>query len=281
MRILIFTVLALVAFAANSVLARLALLNHEIGPWSFTLIRLVSGALALTLLAGPKHSLKAGQWRSALALLGYAGFFSIAYISLPTGTGALILFALVQITMLGSGLWQGERLGLVQWAGVGLAITGLLLLLGPSLSPPSPLGAVMMAIAGICWGLYSLRGRGLDNPTRQTAGNFAKAAVLALVLSAPVFLLLPEIPPSAKGILLALSAGIITSGLGYTIWYMALKGLTATYAGVAQLSVPGLAALGGMVVVGEPLNLRFVLSCLIILGGIALVILVTKPKDER
>lgn len=272
-RILILTALALSAFAANSVLARLALLNHEIGPWGFTSIRLVSGALVLVLIVGPKQSFKSGDWPSASALIAYAGFFSFAYLALPTGTGALILFALVQITMLGTGIWQGERLKAVQWGGVVLAFLGLIALLGPGIAPPSPLGALAMALAGISWGLYSLYGRGAPNPTHATAGNFARAALMASLLAVPVFAFHPEALPGTNGVLLALASGVITSGLGYTIWYMALKGLSATRAGIAQLSVPALAALGGVLVVGEALTLRFVLSSLIILGGIALVTL--------
>jgi drug/metabolite transporter (DMT)-like permease len=275
-RIVLLSVLALIAFAANSVLARLALLNHEIGPWSFTGIRLVSGALVLVMLAGPKQSLKSGDWPSALALIVYAGFFSFAYLALPTATGALILFVLVQMTMLGTGIGQGERLNLVQWGGVLLAISGLVFLLAPGIRAPSPLGALAMALAGIAWGVYSLRGRGAQNPTRATAGNFARAALMAVMLSIPVFMVFPEAMPGTKGILLALASGIVTSGLGYTIWYMALKGLSATRAGIAQLSVPVLAALGGILVVGEPLDLRFVLSSFMTLGGIALVIILTK-----
>jgi len=272
-RILFLTVLALIAFAANSVLARLALLNNEIGPLGFTLIRLVSGAMVLMLIAGPRHSLRAGNWRSALALVSYAGFFSFAYIALPTGTGALILFALVQITMLGTGIAQGERLTAIQWGGVVLAFFGLIALLGPGIAPPSPLGALAMALAGISWGVYSLRGRGVPNPTHATAGNFVRAALIGLLLAVPVFALRTEAVPGTNGILLALASGGITSGLGYTVWYMALKGLSATRAGIAQLSVPALAAAGGVLVVGETLSLRFVISSFIILGGIALVTL--------
>jgi drug/metabolite transporter (DMT)-like permease len=275
-RIVLLSMLALSAFAANSVLARLALLNHEIGPWSFTGIRLISGALVLVLIAGPRQSLKSGDWPSALSLIAYAGFFSFAYLALPTATGALILFMLVQITMLGTGIGQGERLNLVQWGGVLLAISGLVFLLGPGIRAPSFVGALAMALAGIAWGIYSLRGRGAQNPTRATAGNFVKAALMAALLSVPVFMVFPEAMPNAKGILLALASGIVTSGLGYTIWYMALKGLSATRAGIAQLSVPVLAALGGVMVVGEPLTLRFVLSSFMTLGGIALVIVLTE-----
>lgn len=272
-RILLLTLLALIAFAANSVLARAALIGAEIGPWSFTAIRLVSGALVLALIAGPGQVLSQGNWRSAAYLLAYAGFFSFAYIALPTGTGALILFALVQATMIGVGLKLGERLNTLQWVGAGLAMLGLVVLLGPGVTAPAPIGAMAMAVAGISWGLYSLKGRGGGDPTRETAGNFVKASALVAFLSLPVFLLAPEIMPNAKGVVLALISGAITSGIGYAIWYTALKGLSASFAGISQLSVPALAAAGGVVFVGEPLSARFVLASMIILSGIALVTL--------
>ena len=280
-RVFLLTALALIAFAANSVLARLALLHGEIGPWGFTLIRLLSGAVMLAVLVGPGKARRAGNWVSALALVAYAGFFSFAYIVLPTGTGALILFALVQITMVGTGLYQGERLNHWQWTGAGLAMLGLVALLGPGIGAPSPIGAMAMALSGVSWGVYSVRGRGAGDPGQNTAGNFGRAALMASLLAVPVFLIHPETMPSTNGIWLALASGVITSGLGYTIWYMALKGLSASRAGIAQLSVPALAAAGGVMVVGEALTLRFVLSSLIILGGIALVMLLTPKRVPK
>jgi drug/metabolite transporter (DMT)-like permease len=270
MRIALFTLLAMLAFAGNSILTRIALAGSEAGPWTFTLIRLVSGAAILALLAGPRRALSAANPLSALALLAYAGFFSFAYLTLPAGTGALILFGMVQVTMIGAGLLGGERLGPAQIGGGALALAGLAALLGPSISAPDPAGAAMMALAGIAWGLYSLRGRSAGNPTRATAGNFLQAAVMALVLSLPVLALSPESGLTPKGFALAVASGALTSGLGYAIWYTALKGLRASTAGMAQLSVPAITALLGVLLLSEPLTLRFLAASVVILGGVAL-----------
>jgi drug/metabolite transporter (DMT)-like permease len=277
MRIALFTLLAMLAFAGNSILTRIALAGSEAGPWTFTLIRLVSGAAILALLAGPRRALSAANPLSALALLAYAGFFSFAYLTLPAGTGALILFGMVQVTMIGAGLLGGERLGPAQIGGGALALAGLAALLGPSISAPDPAGAAMMALAGIAWGLYSLRGRSAGNPTRATAGNFLQAAVMALVLSLPVLALSPESGLTPKGFALAVASGALTSGLGYAIWYTALKGLRASTAGMAQLSVPAITALLGVLLLSEPLTLRFLTASAVILGGVALATLNPRP----
>ena len=271
------TALAMLAFAANSVLARLALTDAAIGPWEFIAIRLISGALILALIVKPTNALKAGNWASALSLLLYAACFSYAYLQLEAGTGALILFAAVQITMIGGGLLAGERLSLLQWAGTAMAIAGLVYLLAPSISAPPLIAATMMMGAGIGWGLYSLKGRGVGNPTAQTAGNFMRVAIICLVLSLPIFLLLPEPRLTSKGVIWALTSGMVTSGLGYVIWYMALKGLTATRAGIAQLTVPVIAAIGGMVFIAELLTWRFMILALIILAGVGIATM-TRPK---
>lgn len=278
MRIALFTLLAMLAFAGNSVLTRIALAEDEAGPWTFTLIRLVSGAAILALLAGPRRALSAASPLSALALLAYAGFFSFAYLTLPAGTGALILFGMVQVTMIGAGLLGGERLGLPQLAGGALALAGLAALLGPGISAPSPLGAAMMGIAGIAWGLYSLRGRRGGDPTQATAGNFLQAAAMALVLSLPIFALSPESGLTPKGVALAVASGAITSGLGYAIWYAALKGLTSSTAGMAQLSVPAITAILGILFLSEPVTLRYLAASAVILGGVALATLSPKPS---
>ena len=280
MRIALLTLLAMLAFAGNSVLTRIALAGSEAGPGTFTLIRLVSGAVILAWLAGPRRALSAGNPLSALALLAYAGFFSFAYITLTAGTGALILFGVVQVTMIGAGLLGGERLGPAQLGGGGLALSGLVALLGPGLSAPSPLGAAMMALAGMAWGVYSLRGRGAGDPTQATAGNFLLAAAMALILSVPVFLLSPESGLTPKGAALAIASGAITSGLGYAVWYTALKGLSASTAGMAQLSVPAMAAILGAVVLSEPVTLRFLAASAVILGGVALATLTPKPAPR-
>jgi drug/metabolite transporter (DMT)-like permease len=277
MRIVLFTLLAMLAFAGNSILTRNALAGSEAGPWTFTLIRLVSGAAILAMLAGPRRAFSAANPLSALALLAYAGFFSFAYLTLPAGTGALILFGMVQVTMIGAGLLGGERLGLAQIGGGALALAGLVTLLGPGISAPNPAGAAMMALAGIAWGLYSLRGRGAGNPTRATAGNFLQAAAMALVLSLPVLALSPESGLTQKGFALAVASGALTSGLGYAIWYTALKGLRASTAGMAQLSVPAITALLGVLLLSEPLTLRFLAASAVILGGVALATLSPRP----
>ena len=280
LRIFALTSLAIMAFAANSILARLALADGEIGPWSFTAIRFISGAICLALIIGPTKTLRQGSWRAAFALLLYGIFFSYAYILLAAGTGALILFAAVQITMIGGGLLAGERLKALQWAGLMLAITGLIYLMLPKIAPPSPIGAAMMSAAGVGWGLYSLMGRGKGDPTALTAGNFLRAAIICGVLTIPILRLVPETSFAPKGIILALSSGVLTSGLGYVIWYMALKQLTAIGAGIAQLTVPIIAAIGGMLFIAEPFTGRFFIAMCMTLGGVALATLPPSLKSR-
>lgn len=269
------TALAMVAFAANSIFGRLGLVGGDIGAGSFALIRIWSGAVVLLILVRPRLT-EVGSWKSGAALFTYAAFFSYAYITLPAGTGALILFALVQMTMLGWGLITKERLSILQWMGVFIAIGALVWLLMPGLSAPDPLGAFAMAIAGFAWGIYSLLGRGLGDPVGNTAGNFIRASVIATVLLIPmVTLVMPEQLPGARGIFWAIVSGALTSGIGYVIWYAALKNLTATRAGIAQLSVPAIAALGGILFLAEPMTTRFFWSSALILGGVALATLTT------
>lgn len=252
----------------------------EAGPWSFTLIRIFSGALVLALIVSPRRVPGSGSWASAGALLAYAAFFSLAYLSLSAGTGALILFALVQLTMIGWALFCGERLSVARWAGLALAVAGLVWLLLPGLEAPSPLGAGLMAAAGIGWGVYSLRGRGKDKPTRLTAGNFARASLLALAIGIPAIALFGEALPTRNGVLYALLSGAVTSGLGYAVWYAALRQLTASLAAIAQLTVPALAALGGMIFLAEPVTFRFALATALILGGVALASFIRRrPAD--
>jgi len=267
------TGLALLAFAGNSVLARLALVDGAIGVGSFTMLRIVSGAVVLWLIIGGQRSHVAGSWRGGVSLLGYAGLFSIAYLNLSTGMGALILFASVQITMIGWGLFRGERLGGVQTLGIILAVAGLVWLLLPGLERPHPVAAIVMIGSGICWGIYSLLGRGGGNPTHVTTGNFLRASTLILPIFALWILVGPGEVVSTKGIGLAIMSGAFTSGLGYAIWYRALKGLSASRAGVIQLMVPPLAALGGILWLSEPLTARFLGASAIILIGIALAVI--------
>lgn len=276
-RIVTLTAFAMLAFAGNSLLCRLALQHTSIDPASFTAIRLVAGALMLRLVVGLKRNALAhakaktggGNWLSALALFVYAAGFSFAYISLPAATGALLLFGAVQATMIGHGLWSGERFGRLQSAGLALALCGLLSLLLPGLSAPPLLGSALMLCAGVAWGIYSLRGKGAGDPTVVTAGNFMRAVPMALVLS---MLMLNNRSLDVLGLSYALASGALASGVGYAIWYTALAGLKATQAATVQLSVPVLAAVGGIIFLGEALTLRLILASMAILGGIALVI---------
>jgi drug/metabolite transporter (DMT)-like permease len=263
----------MVAFAGNSLLCRLALRDTSIDAATFTFIRVASGAIALALIVRARASPAggpAGSWPSAAALFAYAALFSYSYLTLSAGTGALLLFGAVQATMIGYGLWRGERLGLVQLAGLALAIGGLVFLLSPGIAAPPALGAALMIAAGIAWGIYSLRGKGAGDPTRVTAGNFSRAVVFAVILSAGAF---PWMKVHATGALYAVASGALASGVGYAIWYTALRGLRPMSAASVQLSVPALAAAGGIVLLGEPLTLRFAISSAAILGGIALVVL--------
>ena len=270
-RVIGLTCLAMIAFAGNSLLCRQALVHTAIDPASFTGIRLVSGALVLWLLVRTKQTAPAGKgnWASAFALFAYAAGFSFAYISLSAASGALLLFGAVQVTMISFGVWTGERLRLLQIFGVLLAFGGLVGLLLPGLSAPPLLGALLMIGAGIAWGVYSLRGKGEGDPTRVTAGNFLRAVPITLVLS----LLMIELKSvDAAGFYYAIASGALASGLGYAIWYSVLPALKNTSAASVQLSVPVIAALGGIVLLGEPVTLRLFLASVAILGGIALVI---------
>ena len=259
------------AFAGNSLLCRLALKDTSIDAASFTSIRIISGALVLWLIVrmrGGTHSVS-GSWFSALALFLYAGGFSFAYVSLPAGTGALLLFGAVQITMIGYGLWAGERLQKRQAAGFMFAFGGLIGLLLPGLSAPPLQGSVLMLGAGVAWGVYSLRGTSSGDATRITAGNFLRAVPFAGALS---LAMLPWASLESSGIWYAISSGALASGLGYAIWYTVLKELRTTSAATVQLSVPVIAAVGGIVFLGEHLTARLLITSAAILGGIALVI---------
>ncbi len=276
LRIFGLTSLAMLAFAGNSLLCRLALKHTSIDPASFTTIRLLSGAVTLFLIVKLRRTAVTGQgnWLSAFALFVYAAGFSFAYVSLPAATGALLLFGAVQATMISHGFWAGERLRSLQLLGLLLALGGMVGLLLPGLAAPPLLGSILMLGAGVAWGFYSLRGKGAGDPTGVTAGNFMRAAPMALVLSL-LLLSQPEVRASldAAGFGYALASGALTSGIGYAIWYTALPALKATQAATVQLSVPVITALGGIVFLGESLTLRLILASIAILGGIALVIL--------
>ncbi len=278
-RLVALTSLAMLAFACNSLLCRIALKHTSIDAATFTSIRLVSGAAVLWLIVRLRHGTPAGggSWPSALALFVYAAGFSFAYVSLPAATGALLLFGAVQATMIGYGFWAGERLHGLQWAGLVLALAGLAGLLSPGLSAPPWPGSLLMLSAGVAWGVYSLRGRGAGDPTAVTAGNFLRAAPIAVGLS---LLTLGSATLDAAGVAYAFASGALASGLGYALWYTALPALRATSAATLQLSVPAIAAVGGIVFLDEALSLRLVLASAAILGGIALVIL-QKPAAPR
>ena len=274
LRTLALTAAAMLAFAANSILCRLALAHGSIDPASFGSLRLVSGALTLALmlrlLPGGVATAARTDWLAAAMLFVYVACFSFAYLTLSAGSGALILFGAVQITMLVAGWRTGESFGTWGWLGFALAVGGLVGLVAPGVSAPAPIGAALMAAAGIAWGIYSLRGRGVANPLAATAGNFLRAAPLALLLS---LMLASQAHAGTQGALLAVASGALTSGLGYVIWYAALPGLGALRAATVQLSVPLLAALGGALLLAEAPSLRLMLSGVAILGGIGLVLL--------
>jgi drug/metabolite transporter (DMT)-like permease len=264
----------MLAFAGNSLLCRIALRDTAIDAASFTAIRLVSGALVLWLLARTLRGSHGGRgsWASAGALFAYAAGFSFAYLSLPAGTGALLLFGAVQATMIGRGLWTGERLRGPQLLGFVLALGGLVGLLLPGISAPPLTGALLMLGAGVAWGIYSLRGKGAGDPIRVTAGNFLRAAPMALVLVLAMQVFQGTAVDGA-GVGYALASGALTSGIGYALWYGVLPALKATHAATLQLSVPVIAAFGGIVFLDEHVSWRLVLASAAILGGIALVIL--------
>lgn len=272
-RTIVLTAVAMVAFAANSVFCRLALAHTAMDPAAFTLVRIGSGAMVLctlALLSGRGHRI-AGSWPAALALFVYAACFSFAYVSLAAATGALLLFGAVQATMIVRGLLAGERLNRAQWGGFTAALAGLLVLLLPGASAPAPVGAVLMVMAGIAWGAYSLLGRRFADPLGATAGNFLRALPMALVPAA-VMALAGGASWDATGVIHAVLSGGLASGIGYALWYAALPGLNAARAASVQLSVPVITALGAVLLLGEPLSPRLVLASVAVLGGIALVV---------
>lgn len=279
-RLFTLTSLAMLAFAGNSLLCRLALKHTTIDAGSFTLIRLIAGAAMLWLVVRMRGGAPAGggNWPSALALFAYAAGFSFAYVSLSAATGALLLFGAVQATMLGHGIWAGERLSRRQLLGLLFALGGMVGLLLPGLAAPPLSGALLMLGAGLAWGVYSLRGKGAGDPTRVTAGNFARTIPIAAILS---LLTLNRSAIDTAGLGYALASGALASGLGYAIWYTALPALKATSAATVQLSVPAIAAIGGIAFLGEPMTWRLFGASFAILGGIALIILDKRATATR
>ncbi|MFC3034581.1 DMT family transporter [Pseudoalteromonas fenneropenaei] len=279
-----FTITALVAFAANSVLCRIALKDDFIDASSFTAVRLLSGVLVfLVLLSFKRKPLasngkrKAGSWKAALMLFVYAIAFSYAYVSLDTGTGALVLFGAVQLTMIATSVLKGKRLHLAEWLGVLISFSGLAYLVYPTLTTPSLSGFMLMGLSGIAWGMYTSFGRGSIDPMRDTASNFKYTVPFVAVL---VLVTFPAMNISLYGVVLAVISGAFASALGYTIWYSALAGLSEIEAAVVQLSVPVIAAIGGVLFVAEAISMRLVLACILVLGGIFMV-LISRWKSAK
>lgn len=282
MRLAVLTAISMLAFAANSILARLALADHSIDPLAYTGIRLASGALVLAAIAhfharraGRKGFRTGGSWTGAVALLLYAITFSIAYVMIGAGTGALVLFASVQIGMLAWAVFKGDRPRSLEWLGISVAFAGLVYLVLPGLAAPPIPGVLLMAIAGVSWGAYSLIGRGSRSPLADSTGNFVRCAPVGLSL---ICIGLWSYQPSWKGLVYALASGMIASGLGYIIWYNVLPDLSRTRAAFVQLTVPAIAAAGGVAFIGEPVTLRLSVAMVAIIGGVALGLLASATR---
>jgi drug/metabolite transporter (DMT)-like permease len=279
MRTILLTAAAMVAFAANSVLARLAFATAGAEPLSYTGIRLAAGAITLALLlALRRQSLRpAGSWTGAAALFGYAILFSIAYILLGAGMGALILFASVQIGILGWAIYKGDRPGAIEWLGFFVAFAGLVYLVSPGVVAPHPLGALLMLAAGLCWAAYTLIGRGSVSPLADTAGNFIRSSPIAAVMIVAGAMTHGVSPGAA---LYAVASGALASGIGYAVWYAVLPTLSRTRAAIVQLTVPAIAAAGGVVFIGEALSLRLVVATVAIVGGVALALVTASRRRQ-
>ncbi|MBQ4858236.1 DMT family transporter [Pseudoalteromonas sp. MMG007] len=288
MKATLYTLIALIAFAANSLFCRMALAQGYIDPWNFTIIRLLSGAACLGIIMGVySYNLKRkgafnyeilndrGSWRSSISLLVYALCFSIAYVELDTGTGALILFSAVQLTMIGWGIYKKEQLSALQWAAFIVALGGFVYLMLPSAAVPSVLGASLMALSGVAWGIYSIRGKVCVSPLRTTSFNFVRSLVAVPILLLVGMSYIKTV--SIEGVLLACASGAIASGVGYSIWYVAMPLLKSTQAAVVQLCVPVLAAVAGVLFLSEQLTVEFVIASSLILGAV-LVFILNKHK---
>ena len=284
LRTLGFTAFAMLAFAGNSVLCRLALKDETIDPAGYTLVRLIAGAVFLALLSlillkpsRPSQILNYGNWPAAMALFIYAATLSFGYISIDTGAGALILFGFVQLSMILIGVFRGHRLALTEWAGTLLAFGGLSYMLLPGSEAPELAGFVLMAISGAAWGVYTLIGRGSATPLADTSGNFLRSCIPALIL---LFYFLGDVYLTERGLLLAIASGALASGAGYAVWYAVISHLRVSQAAVVQLSVPVIAAVGGLLFAAEPITSRFVIASLLVLGGIAIVTFSKKPAPQ-
>ena len=270
----------MLCFAANSLLCRLALLTSKIDPATFTSVRLVSAAATLLLLVGVSRGSKLRpsppDWRSVVALFAYAVLFSFAYVRLGAGTGALLLFGAVQLTMFAVALRKGERFSAKSWTALGIAVAGLVVLVLPGLSAPDPAAAALMAGAGVAWGALSILGRGNPDPLGTNAVNFAACVPLTLIVS---LLATSILHVTLAGVMLALASGIVASGVGYVVWYSALRRLSRSHAATVQLSVPVIAAFGGVLLLAEPVSLRLVIASVSLLGAVA--VIVTQPAVNR
>lgn len=272
-KVIFYTIFALVAFACNSLLCRLALQNGEADAASFTLVRLAAGAvtlLAIHYFFNRSEVESRGSWPSAFFLFAYAICFSFAYLGLTAGTGALILFSSVQFTMIAIGITRGERPSTVEWIGLVLAMGGLVWLLSPGLAAPPVLNSLLMIAAGVAWGIFTLRGRGSKNALAEMSGNFLRSVPMAVVVMLPF---LYQIKLSQSGIIFAVLSGAVASGIGYSVWYSVLKYHTATRAAILQLAVPALTAFGGVFILSEAVSLRLLLASALILCGIGLAVL--------
>ena len=279
----IYTAIALMAFAANSILCRMALGQGSVDAATFSIVRVLSGAamlLAVSARIGGSVFPVGGSWTAAALLVVYAFPFAFAYNQLSAGTGALILFGCVQVTMPLAALTSGERPHPLQWVGLAVALGGLAYLVSPGLTSPSPTGAALMVIAGVAWGAYSLAGLGGVNPggspLSQTTGNFVRAVPL---IGMAGLMFLPRLHVEPRGVLLSVASGAVTSGLGYVAWYAAVRGLTAMRASVVQLAVPVIAAIGGVLLLSETITLRLLLSTILVLGGIAMAIVARQGRE--
>jgi drug/metabolite transporter (DMT)-like permease len=273
-RTALLTAAALTGFAANSLLTRGALGAGDIDAAGFTLVRLATGAAALAILASVRRRAAGaahdrGSWRSAAALAAYAVVFTVAYLRIGAGVGALVLFGAVQVTMIGTGLVRGERPARIDWLGVALAVAGLAVLTVPGATAPDPLGTALMAIAGVCWGVYSLAGRANRDPLGATAGNFLRAAVIGALFAAVSWTSLHATP---RGLAFAAISGSLASGVAYTFWYAALPHLLAWRAAILQLTVPVLTALAATALLGESITARLALSAALVAAGVALTV---------
>lgn len=293
MKVFFYTAFALVAFAFNSILCRLALRGDEADAAGFTAVRVVSGAVALVvigLLVPRLRSQKsqvtsanqrlgtwdfrlgtlAGSWPSAFFLFAYAVCFSFAYLGLTAGTGALILFGSVQMSMVAAAILRGERPTLLESAGLLIAVGGLVYLVLPGLASPPLTSSLLMAAAGMSWAAYTLRGKSSTDPLADTTGNFVRAVPMAAVVA---LIYLPNLHLTPRGWLLAILSGAVTSGVGYTIWYSVVKDHTTTRAAVLQLSVPVIAAVIGIIWLNETATMSLLIAAIMILGGIGMTIL--------